>query len=687
VTPQEWQRARRVLQVALTCPPAERRRSIAEQCGDTPHLRRQIEALLASYDDSTDLDAFLNRRQHAGPGDALSPPFGSSDQTRTADSPEFIGAEPPPDAFAESRRWAEFALLEEIGKGAFGVVYRAWDSSLNREIALKIIDARELPHGDNHALLREGQMLARVHHHNVVTVYRAERIGQQVGLAMEYIEGRTLSNLVAQHGPLNAQEASLIGASLCDALAAVHRGGLVHRDVKASNVMRESGGRIVLMDFGAGRELLREHGTRSRVLGTPAYMPPEVLRGSNPTASADLYSLGVLLFFLVTGKYPVEGSEFDEVLANHDDGRRLLLRDVRGDLPDPFVALVERATDAETTRRPRSAGAFKRELLDSVPGAPRHKVEVKPGTRETRPRPARRWGQLGFTQRIALTLVGGLLLLIALGFLTTLEFNSVLGRTGAFGTESPLGILRWGANSLLAPTIYVALVVVLFNVAVFVFRFTGRVIPPVRRAAVGLKETTATWARDKAIDEPNDLLRGLAVLGLLALVVILWNFLPLLKAFTLQINQAPSADLAILGGVASNTNDTGYKFLYRRLLELDLLLLGIGLLGVLRIRRRRGTHLIPSAVVSVIAVMGLVLVFLVGPWRLMFHSKFRQATWNGQSCFVLSERDAEVLLHCPQTAPPRNRIVRASDPALRIDGPIAWLFDAHQAAAGKTGKQ
>jgi len=83
----------------------------------------------------------------------------------------------------------------------------------------------------------------------------------------------------------------------------------------------------------------------------------------------------------------------------------------------------------------------------------------------------------------------------------------------------------------------------------------------------------------------------------------------------------------------------------------------------------------------VIAVMGLVLVFLVGPWRLMFHSKFRQATWDGKTCFVLSTQGDEVLLHCPHNAPPRNRIVRASDPGLRVDGPIAWLFDAHQIPA------
>ena len=658
MTPQDWHRARRVLQVALTCPPEDRRRSIAEQCGDNPHLRRQIEALLASYDDSTDLEAFLSQRRDAVQMDTLSAsPIGSLDETRTATSDDFDGREPQPGSIAGARRWAEFALLEEIGEGAFGIVYRAWDSSLNREIALKIIDVRKLPNTDNRALLREGQMLARVHHHNVVTVYRAERIGQQVGLAMEYIEGRTLSNLVAQHGPLNAQEASLIGAALCDALAAVHRGGLVHRDVKASNVMRESGGRIVLMDFGAGRELLREDGTRSRVLGTPVVHAaggpsrpqPDGIGGHlQPWCAAVLSRHGA-----IPGRW-----------VGIRRGPRQPRRRAAACRCATFEAIFPTRSSRWSNARPTQTRQNDRARPApsngscSTPFQARfeHKGgEVKHNTRETRARPARRWGQLALTQRIALSLVGGVLGLIALGFLTTLEFNSVLGRTGVFGAETPLGILKWGANSLLAPTIYAALILALFNVAVFILRFTGRVIPPVRRAAIGFRETTTTWARSAAIDEPNDLLRGLAVLGLAALVLVLWSFLPLLKAFTLQINQWPSADLAVLG-----SDNNANKFWYRRLLELDLLLLGAGLLGVLRLRRRKGTHLAPSAVASVIAVMGLVLVFLVGPWRLMFHSKFRQATLDGKSCFVLSTQGEDVLLHCPHAAPPRNRIVRAT---------------------------
>src|SRR5207247_7443653 len=112
------------------------------------------------------------------------------------------------------------------------------------------------------------QLTASVRQPTVVTVYSAQRIGAEVGLTMEYIKGRTLSRLVAEDGPLVAHEAALIRMSLCDALTAVHRLGLVHRDLKASNVMRESGGRILLMDFGAGRENGVGGCGRARGLGT-----------------------------------------------------------------------------------------------------------------------------------------------------------------------------------------------------------------------------------------------------------------------------------------------------------------------------------------------------------------------------------------------------------------------------------
>ena len=151
----------------------------------------------------------------------------------------------------------------------------------------------------------EARRLARLRHEHVVQVYGAEEHDGRVGLWTELVRGESLEQLVADRGPLGAREAALVGLDVCAALAAVHGAGLVHRDVKAQNVMREAGGRVVLMDFGTGEDLA---GT-SRLVGTPFYLAPEIFRGQKASVQSDLYSVGVLLFYLVTGKFPVVGRD------------------------------------------------------------------------------------------------------------------------------------------------------------------------------------------------------------------------------------------------------------------------------------------------------------------------------------------------------------------------------------------
>ena len=151
----------------------------------------------------------------------------------------------------------------------------------------------------------------RLRHPNVVTVYGVDRHDGRSGVWMDFIEGDTLAALVEQRGSFGAQEALLVGVDVCRALAAAHQSGLLHRDIKAQNVMRESGGRIVLMDFGLGHETAR--GEPADFGGTPLYMAPEVFEGEPATVRSDLYAVGVLLFHLVTRSYPVEGSTLDEL--------------------------------------------------------------------------------------------------------------------------------------------------------------------------------------------------------------------------------------------------------------------------------------------------------------------------------------------------------------------------------------
>ena len=270
------------------------------------------------------------------------------------------------DPAAFPARWGHLRILERVGHGSFGDVFRAWDETLDREVALKLLRAGEDDSGGS-SVVEEGRLLARVRHPHVVSIYGAERRDERVGLWMEFVRGRTLAQIVAADGPFSAAEAALIGGDICGAVAAVHAAGLLHRDIKAQNVVRETGGRVVLMDFGAGVDRV---GPAAGVTGTPVYLAPEVLAGDPPSAASDVYSVGVLLFFLVTGRYPVSGRTFEEVSAAHAAGRRSL-RDARPDLPQWFTAAVDRATDPDTARRFPTPGALQAALAGAAGTRPR----------------------------------------------------------------------------------------------------------------------------------------------------------------------------------------------------------------------------------------------------------------------------------------------------------------------------
>jgi serine/threonine-protein kinase len=191
--------------------------------------------------------------------------------------------------------------LQRIGKGSFGEVYRAWDSVLEREVALKLLLPRDLNAEQQYAeAVAEARAIAKVRHPGVVSAYGVDRHEERVGFWSDFIRGRTLQRIIETGGPLPPQEVVAIGIAVCDALAAVHSTGLLHRDIKASNCMREESGRVLLMDFGLSQELRQA----ANVAGTPNYMAPELLKGNPPSVQSDIYAVGVMLFYLCTGKYP-----------------------------------------------------------------------------------------------------------------------------------------------------------------------------------------------------------------------------------------------------------------------------------------------------------------------------------------------------------------------------------------------
>lgn len=240
-----------------------------------------------------------------------------------------------------------------MGRGSFGEVYRAFDPTLQRHVALKLL----LPSGldraeEGAALLREARAIARVRHPNVVPIYGVDRHDGRLGFWSDFVHGKTLADLVAAQGSMGPREAALVGIDVCRAAGAVHAAGLLHRDIKAGNVMREEGGRILLMDFG----LTYEHGIDRGSSGTPAYMAPELLLGQPASVASDVYAIGVMLFYLLTSRYPVEGADVAQLRAAHAAGRRGTLLDIRPDLPEPLARVVETAITTAPGKRFASTG-------------------------------------------------------------------------------------------------------------------------------------------------------------------------------------------------------------------------------------------------------------------------------------------------------------------------------------------
>jgi WD40 repeat protein/tRNA A-37 threonylcarbamoyl transferase component Bud32 len=259
--------------------------------------------------------AKLSRRSKAGhfsrPPDSAAdaPPGGSAESAVASAGGKRTKAAPPHER--TQRRIARFQIVRELGAGAFGTVYQAYDPQLDREVALKVPRPGTLdsPHRVER-FLREAQSAARLRHPHIVPVYDAGRDGEHYYIASAFIGGQTLAHAV-EKGPLDFRRAAAIGRDLAEALGYAHRQGIVHRDVKPANVMLDEQGEAHLMDFGlAARQDSAEKLTHDgAILGTPAYMAPEQARGQQGEAkpAADQYSLGVVLYELLTGKTPFEG--------------------------------------------------------------------------------------------------------------------------------------------------------------------------------------------------------------------------------------------------------------------------------------------------------------------------------------------------------------------------------------------
>jgi serine/threonine protein kinase len=262
-----------------------------------------------------------------------------------------------------------YELLEICGTGGMSTVYKAHDQLLERNVALKVLH----PHyGDDEEYVerfrREARAVAQLSHPNIVTVIdRGEADGHQF-IVFEFIDGENLKELVGRTGPLPVRRAIELGIAVADGLAFAHEHDLVHRDVKPQNVLLNGDGEAKVTDFGIARSLDVEHGVTQTgtVMGTSNYLSPEQASGKQVTPATDVYSLGVVLYELLTAEVPFPGDNFVAVAMKHLNDPPPDVLERRPDVPLRLASAIDRALEKDPARRFASMDAFANELRQSL---------------------------------------------------------------------------------------------------------------------------------------------------------------------------------------------------------------------------------------------------------------------------------------------------------------------------------
>jgi serine/threonine protein kinase len=257
-----------------------------------------------------------------------------------------------------------FRVLGKAGQGGMGVVYRAHDTKLNRDVALKFVTYLGDPNPElNERLRREARSLAALSHPNIVAIHDIDEVAEGPFLVLEWINGRALSD-ASFSLPLSIQDFQRIALPVAEALGAAHDQGIIHRDIKPSNVLISNDGRAKVVDFGLAkvRDFDREQILTAGTIGTVAYMSPEQARGDELRPASDVFSFGILAYELLSGERPFKGNGPGAVLSAIMGGHHTSLRQLRKDLPDQIVSIVERCLEKNPDRR----FANGRELAESL---------------------------------------------------------------------------------------------------------------------------------------------------------------------------------------------------------------------------------------------------------------------------------------------------------------------------------
>lgn len=255
----------------------------------------------------------------------------------------------------------DFKVLGELGRGGMGIVYLAVDVNLDREVAIKVLPAHLTePSGVRDRFLREARTAAKLSHPNIVPVYRADEKDGVVFFVMRHVDGESLAERLAAHGPLPPLDAAHLLEQVALALDYAHARGVIHRDVKPENILLERGSNsAVVTDFGIARLMEAAPATATgQVLGTVHYMSPEQVLGERVDGRSDVYSLGVVGFKTVTGQLPFDSRSATAVLVEHVMKEPPKVRSIGPGVPEQLAAIIDRCLAKDPAARYQTAGAL-----------------------------------------------------------------------------------------------------------------------------------------------------------------------------------------------------------------------------------------------------------------------------------------------------------------------------------------
>jgi hypothetical protein len=621
-----WQKAKDVLYEAQRLPGPEREAFVRRHFKDQPDVCDEVLAILPDANTPDDLSKPL---VHLG-----------------AQDDELADLLP-------STVIKHYTILRRVARGGMGQVFLALDEKLRRRVALKCLLSRLSLETDRERILAEARAAAAITHPNVATVYEVVEDDDRAFMAMEFVDGQSLSNVLARER-LPPGRVVDIGLELVGALGAAHAGDIVHGDLKPANIALTGDGSAKVLDFGVARTVRAASGstttlgarptaqTLAAVGGTPGYMSPEQLRGERIDGRSDLYSLGVVLFEMATGRRPYVETALDELrrAVTHPAPRA---DSVARGVPRWLADLIAKSLESSVAARFQSASEMK-EALEAVR---QHIKELN-----------RRELILRWLARIAVGTPLVLLVLALAGLVATVGFNWTFGRTGPntrFGSETLLGYLSLGVQAV-APTVIVATLMAVVAAAARFALNAMQLIAPVGRVAQRLRTRVVDFGVRMGLHRPTALAQALAGAALATLVIFFQANRHVIDAWTEHFDTAPVATLMPIG------EGQFARIQYEQALNVAITVFIYGLYRAIQLRRREGSRDGTAALAVLVGVIAIMAFMCVAPFRTFHRRDLPRADFAGAPCFVGGESGNELLLLCPSLKPPRNHVVRSDDP-------------------------